>query len=68
MKAFIVLKSGQRTKQMFQETGDWNDAMWSCGQAVGLINDIPTCKELIQRICSEAEEQLIKSSSMVSKL
>jgi NADH:quinone reductase (non-electrogenic) len=28
---------------------------WSCGMVVGLIHDIPTCKELINRIISEAE-------------
>jgi nitronate monooxygenase len=28
---------------------------WSCGMVAGLINDIPTCKELIDRIMSEAE-------------
>ena len=29
---------------------------WSCGMVAGLINDIPTCKELIDRIMAEAEE------------
>lgn len=29
---------------------------WSCGMVAGLIYDIPTCKELINRIMSEAEE------------
>jgi NAD(P)H-dependent flavin oxidoreductase YrpB (nitropropane dioxygenase family) len=28
---------------------------WSCGMVAGLISDIPTCKELIDRIMSEAE-------------
>ena len=28
---------------------------WSCGMVAGLINDIPTCQELIDRIISEAE-------------
>jgi nitronate monooxygenase len=28
---------------------------WSCGMVVGLINDIPTVKELIDRIMTEAE-------------
>ena len=27
---------------------------WSCGMVVGLIHDIPTCKELIDRIMNEA--------------
>jgi nitronate monooxygenase len=29
---------------------------WSCGMVVGLINDIPSCKELIDRTMSEANE------------
>ena len=29
---------------------------WSCGMVAGLIHDIPTCKELVERIVSEAEE------------
>jgi len=28
---------------------------WSCGMVVGLINDIPTVKELVDRIMAEAE-------------
>jgi nitronate monooxygenase len=28
---------------------------WSCGMVVGLIHDIPTCRELIERIMSQAE-------------
>src|SRR5580700_1621442 len=34
--------------------GDMDAGAWSCGMVVGLINDIPTCKELIERIMSEA--------------
>ena len=28
---------------------------WSCGMVAGLIRDVPTVKELIDRIMSEAE-------------
>merc|ERR1712232_201269 len=55
--------SGQRTKHMWQQSGDFNDAMWSCGQSAGLINDVPTCKELITRMVSEAEQQLKAASA-----
>lgn len=50
--------SGQRTKKMWQITGDWDDAMWSCGQSVGLIHDVPSCAHLLKRIVREAETQL----------
>ena len=35
--------------------GDMDKGAWSCGMVAGLINDIPTCKELIDGIMSEAE-------------
>ena len=35
--------------------GDMDAGAWSCGMVAGLINDIPTCQELIDRIMSEAE-------------
>jgi len=35
--------------------GDMDAGAWSCGQVAGLIHDIPTVKELIDRIMSEAE-------------
>jgi nitronate monooxygenase len=38
------------------QEGDMNAGAWSCGMVVGLIHDIPTCKELIDRIMTEAEE------------
>jgi nitronate monooxygenase len=36
--------------------GEMDAGAWSCGMVAGLIHDIPTCKELIDRIMSEAEE------------
>ena len=34
--------------------GEMDAGAWSCGMVAGLIHDIPTCKELIDRIMSEA--------------
>src|SRR5258708_1822231 len=39
--------------------GQMDAGAWSCGMVVGLIRDIPTVKELIDRIMAEAE-QLIR--------
>jgi nitronate monooxygenase len=36
--------------------GEMEAGAWSCGMVVGLINDIPTCKELIDRIMKEAHD------------
>ena len=35
--------------------GEMDAGVWSCGMVAGLINDIPTCQELIDRIMSEAD-------------
>jgi nitronate monooxygenase len=35
--------------------GDVEAGVWSCGMVAGLINDIPTCAELIDTIMTEAE-------------
>ena len=35
--------------------GDMDAGAWSCGMVAGLIHDIPTVKELIDRIMEEAE-------------
>ena len=35
--------------------GDMDAGAWSCGMVVGLIHDIPTCKELIDGMMAEAE-------------
>src|SRR5450755_1855038 len=35
--------------------GDMDAGAWSCGMVVGLIKDVPTVKELIDRIMADAE-------------
>ncbi len=35
--------------------GDMDAGAWSCGMVAGLIDDIPTCAELIERIMAEAD-------------
>ena len=44
--------------------GDMDAGAWSCGMVAGLINDIPTCQELIDRIMGEAEEILARMNRM----
>jgi len=59
------LVAGARGKVVYEE-GDPEHGIWSAGMVQGLIDDIPTCKELVERIATEAE-QLIRGrlSSMV---
>ncbi|QQN65998.1 nitronate monooxygenase [Bradyrhizobium diazoefficiens] len=43
--------------------GQMDAGAWSCGMVAGLIHDIPSCKELVDRIMTEAE-QIIRSRLM----
>jgi len=47
--------------------GEMDAGAWSCGMVAGLIHDIPTCKELIDRIMSEAEAIIHERLSGFSK-
>ncbi|EPE04954.1 2-nitropropane dioxygenase [Ophiostoma piceae UAMH 11346] len=49
--------SGQRGRQVFIN-GDPQYGVWTAGQVIGLIHDIPTCDALVKRIEKEAEESL----------
>lgn len=53
------LVSGQRGKLVY-ENGDPDHGIWTAGQIVGLIKDIPTCEVLIKRIVQEAEDTIQK--------
>ena len=46
-----------RFRKAFRE-GDLEWGSIGCGQVAGLINDIPTCKEFIERIVKDAEERI----------
>jgi nitronate monooxygenase len=43
--------------------GDMEVGAWSCGMVVGLIHDIPTCKELIDRIMADSHSLITKRLS-----
>jgi NADH:quinone reductase (non-electrogenic) len=49
------LVAGSENRRVLQD-GVMDAAAWSCGMVAGLIHDIPTCKELIDRIMQGAEE------------
>jgi len=48
------LVAGKRGRAAM-ETGDADGGIWSAGQVQGLIDDIPTVKELVDRIIADAE-------------
>lgn len=49
------LVSGARGRKVF-ENGDLEAGIWSVGQCQGLIDDIPTVAELVDRMVAEAED------------
>jgi nitronate monooxygenase len=44
--------------------GAMDEGAWSCGMVAGLINDIPTCQELIDGIMSEADAILARMNGL----
>jgi nitronate monooxygenase len=48
------LVSGERNRRVLQD-GEMDAGVWSCGMVAGLIHDIPTVQELIDRIMADAE-------------
>ena len=53
------LAAGVRGRKVY-ETGDIEAGVWSAGMVQGIINDVPTCAELVSRIVEEAEEIIEK--------
>ncbi|KJZ73228.1 hypothetical protein HIM_07425 [Hirsutella minnesotensis 3608] len=58
------LVSGKRGKEVFV-TGDPEYGVWTAGQVIGLIHDIPTCDVLVKRIEKEAETALQERLSLI---
>ncbi|MEL6878556.1 MAG: nitronate monooxygenase [Pseudomonadota bacterium] len=46
--------------------GEMDKGAWSCGMVAGLINDIPTCQELVDGIMSEAEEIVARMNGQIA--
>jgi nitronate monooxygenase len=53
------LVAGERGRDAM-EKGETDGGIWSAGMVQGLIHDIPTCRELVERIVAEAEEIISK--------
>lgn len=46
--------SGEKAADAMLRPSAWKD-VWSAGQGVGLIQDVPTCRDLVQRLIEEYE-------------
>ena len=51
----LKIATGEKAKKMYNE-GDLDVGIISCGQGIGMAHDIPTVKELFDRIMGEAAD------------
>ena len=51
----LTAVAGEKSKRMY-EKGDLDEGITSCGQGIGLAHDIPTVRELFERIIGEASK------------
>ncbi len=65
LEELIPLMGGERIKNSW-DNGDVDYAPLMVGQSIGLINDIPTVQELLDRMAKGAVEQLQKTQKKVS--
>lgn len=52
------LVAGVRGRERCIEEGDLDDGIWTAGQVMGVINDVPSCEELIQTMVSDCREAI----------
>ncbi|TGD73378.1 nitronate monooxygenase [Mangrovimicrobium sediminis] len=52
------LVAGVRGREQVLEGGDIDGGIWTAGQVIGLIEDIPSCAELLARMMAEARAEL----------
>ena len=60
LEELAPLLSGTRLPPAMQ-SGDVEGCVWYVGQSIGLIKDVVSCKELVERTVKEAEEILTKT-------
>lgn len=57
------LMSGKRGREVFIN-GDKDFGVWTAGQVIGLIHDVPSCEVLVKRIEKEAVESMRKTRAL----
>jgi nitronate monooxygenase len=50
------LVKGENYRVSFQETGDADSSVWSCGQSIGLVDEVLSCEDFMAKVCQEAED------------
>jgi nitronate monooxygenase len=66
LEELIPLISGKKVKEAW-EMGNVEDAPMMMGQSVGLVKDIPTCKELIERMVKEAKADIERVKNLINE-
>jgi NADH:quinone reductase (non-electrogenic) len=66
-KKIQPLVAGVRGRRVFVE-GDKEAGVWTAGQVVGLIDDIPSCEELLARIEKVTKVPTVNLISRMLKL
>ena len=64
LEELIPLISGKKVKEAW-EMGNVEDAPMMMGQSVGLVKDIPTCKDLIERMVTEAKADIKRVVNLI---
>jgi NAD(P)H-dependent flavin oxidoreductase YrpB (nitropropane dioxygenase family) len=54
------LASGERGRERVLAAGEIDGGLWWAGQSQGLIDDVPSCAELIDNVITEAEDLIGK--------
>jgi len=49
--------SGKRAREAYV-TGDWENGLFTVGQTIGLIDDVPTMSDLLSGMVRDAKTQL----------
>ena len=64
LEELIPIIAGERGAKAW-ENGDVEAAPMYVGQSIGLIHDIPSCQELLDRMTAEAEERIKAVASLI---
>jgi NAD(P)H-dependent flavin oxidoreductase YrpB (nitropropane dioxygenase family) len=61
LNQILQVVSGEKARQMYVQ-GDLDVGIVSCGQGIGLIDDMPTVKEVLDRIMEQATQRVAQIS------
>lgn len=63
IEAIRHIVSGENYRKSFHETGDTQNSVWSAGQVMGLIDDVPRVATLVETLMRDAVAAAHRASS-----